>query len=615
MAEKVRHVRRRRRTKTSRTRLGLSWKQFGTLVGATAIGFSLGLVCLIYGPRAYTTWRESRLLQQATEMLQKDRFEEAIRAAHDALEIQPVSLPAYYILAEATEKQNRAETVAWRSQIARLLPHDLESQLNLASAALRFGQLDTARAALQNVAPADRERAAYHVVAGWLARAEGNDAEVENHFRAAVKQEPTNDLYQFNLAVLQIHSPDDIKNADARETLDRLSKIPVFRTGAVRALLSDAVEREDFEAADRLAQNLQMSQQVTFSDYLLCLDFYRKLDQKKFTAVLDKIKPVAARNPEDLALLLDWMNRNRLANEVLRWIEKLPAAATANPPTAISVAEAFAAIKNWSRLKRWTRSGSWGEFDYLRLAYQAYAARQVRQSSADAEFESLWHSAEHEANEGSDRLLQLARLASKWSFAGEAAQLWQRVAKNPPTRREALDALYGIYRANNDLPNLYQTAQRLHETSPGEPEPTAEAARLGLLLDQNPAEGHRLAKEAYEAAPDNVRCVTSYAFSLYVLARTAEGVALMRKLPSDALHDPHVAAYMATLLVDDNELDAAKEFIATAESGSVFPEEKKLLEEAVEKVKRAETPLPTPPPVAPEEITSPSPAPSASPPG
>jgi hypothetical protein len=38
----------------------------------------------------------------------------------------------------------------------------------------------------------DRDKAAFHVVAGWLARAEGNLAEQEEQFAAAVKKEPTN---------------------------------------------------------------------------------------------------------------------------------------------------------------------------------------------------------------------------------------------------------------------------------------------------------------------------------------------------------------------------------------------------------------------------------------
>src|SRR5207237_4507446 len=167
--------------------------------------------------------------------------------------------------------KNLEETVLWRAQIARLVPNDLDSQLNLASAALRFGQLDLARKALDRVSPNDRNRAAFHVVAGWLARAEGNFAEQEEQFAAAVKKEPGNDLYQFNLAALQIQSNDPQKSARARDTLDRLSKLAPFRSGALRALLNDAVARNDPTAADTFAQQLQMSQQATFGDYLISL--------------------------------------------------------------------------------------------------------------------------------------------------------------------------------------------------------------------------------------------------------------------------------------------------------------------------------------------------------
>ena len=71
-------------------------------------------------------------------------------------------------------------------------------------------------------------------------------------------------------------------------------------------------------------------------------------------------------------------------------------------------------------------------------------------------------------------------------------------------RREALDALFRIYRASNDLPSLYRIAQRLHENSPNEPALAANYARLALHVNQNPADGHRLAKETYDRAPDDV---------------------------------------------------------------------------------------------------------------
>lgn len=606
MTEHVRRTRRKRRVKRVRSgHLVFTPARIAICIGALLAGFAVGFISLTYGPRAYRNWRETNSLKLASKMLEKEDFEGATRAAREVLQLHRDSLAAFYILAEASEKQNRPETVAWRAQIARLEPQNLDSQLNLASAALRFGQLDTARKALEMVAPAQRDRAAFHVVAGWLARAQGNDADVEMHFAAAVEKEPANDLYQFNLAVLQIRSPAPEKSDEARKVLERLSKVQAYRAGSLRALLSDAVQKDELERADTLAQDLQMSPQVTFSDDLLCLEFYRKLDQKKFSALLEKVKPVAARNPVDLALLMDWLNKNGLSAEVLKWMEKLPAEVTTNPPAAVAIAEAYAEVKNWSRLKRWTRSGGWGDSEYLRLAYQAYGAKQSRQTSSDAEFSALWHSAERAAADRTDREINLARLATKWGWSVEAEQLWLRVSKDAPLRREALDALFRIYRASNDLSNLYRTAQRLHESSPNEIGTAANYARLALLVDQNPAEGHRVAKETYDRAPTDVNAAMTYAFSLYGLGRSAEGIEIMKKLPSEGVHDSHAAVYAAILLLDENQVAAAEEYIAAARAGPIYPEEKKLLDEAI-----AKTSAGTPGPSA---TASPTPSPASSP--
>src|SRR6266481_3399967 len=95
---------------------------------------------------------------------------------------------------EDSLKQRRPRAISWREQIARLRPKDPDSQLNLVSAALRFGKLDLARKALDQIPANDRDRAAFHVVAGWLASAEGNFAEQEEQFAAAGKKDPKNDL-------------------------------------------------------------------------------------------------------------------------------------------------------------------------------------------------------------------------------------------------------------------------------------------------------------------------------------------------------------------------------------------------------------------------------------
>jgi thioredoxin-like negative regulator of GroEL len=588
--------------------------RLAVIFAVSAIVFLLGIVLFSYGSRLYEDWRETRLLHRATALQQEGKLSKAAQTAQEFLGRHPDSLPALYVLAEAAEKQNLEEAVRWREQIAHLLPSDVDSQLNLASAALRFGKLDLARQALDRVPPPDRDRAAVHVVAGWLARAEGNFAEQEEQFAAAVKKEPNNDLYQFNLAALQIHSGDPEKSAKARDTLQRLSQVAPYRTGALRALLSDAVARNDLPAADNFAQQLQMSPEVTFGDYLLCLNFYRKLDEKKFRVILERVKPVAARDPSDLASLMNWMNQNGLAGDVVRWIDKLPAAQLTSTATsvAVAVADAHAAVKNWSRLKRWTRTGIWGDSEYLRLAYQAIATRQSRSrgGTPNTEFETLWRSAQQLANEQPERELGLARLASKWELDKESEELWLRLAQNPPTRREALEGLRGLYRLKNETAKLYDVLQRLHENSPNEAPITADLARLGLNIGQNTERSHQLAKEAYDRAPNEVNCAVTYAFSLSRLGRNAEAVAIIESLPPNQLRDPHAAVYVALLLVEASQIEAANKYIAFADDEKIYPEEEKLLDEAKTKLATASaTPSPAISPVPAELSPTPTLAP------
>jgi predicted Zn-dependent protease len=573
-------------------------------VAAVAIAILAGALLVSYGSKLYQNWRENALLDRATALLEQGELSKAEKMARELLTRHPDSFPALSILADTAERQNLEEAVLWRERIARLRPMDPESQLNFASAALRFGKLDVAREALTRVSQKDRDSAAFHVVAGWLARAEGNFAEQEGQFAAAVKKEPNNDLYQFNLAALQIRSSDTEKSNNARIALERLSKIMRYRTGALRALLNDAVDRNDLASADSSAQQLQMSPDVTFGDYLLCLNFYRKLDQKKFRQLLERVKPFATRNPADVAALIDWMNQNGLAADAVEWIDKLPPAQLSSPPVSVAVADAYATMKNWSRLKRFTRTGNWSNTDYLRLAFHAIAVQHLRSGSGpSAEFSKSWQSTYELSKNDSQRQLTLARLATKWQLESQAEQLWLAIEKDPSMRREALDNLRRIYRAGNETTKLYEVLERLREISPDEAPITADLARLGLNLDQNVEYSDQLAKEAYDRAPNEVNCAVTYAYSLYRLGRTVEALAIIQSLSPDQLHDPHAAVYAALILIEAGQIDAAKEYIGAAENDTIYPEEKKLLDEAKAKLL---TPSITP---APGESPATAPAP------
>jgi tetratricopeptide (TPR) repeat protein len=141
-------------------------------IAGLAIAFLLGVFFVSYGSKLYENWRERRLLHQATTLLQEGKLSEAAQMAQELAAGSPDSLAALSILADTAERQNLEEAVAWRERIARLLPRDPESQLNLASAALRFGKLDLAREALNRVSPSDRGQAQpfMSLLVGWRAQ-------------------------------------------------------------------------------------------------------------------------------------------------------------------------------------------------------------------------------------------------------------------------------------------------------------------------------------------------------------------------------------------------------------------------------------------------------------
>src|SRR5438105_1743862 len=118
MPERITRVRRKRRRRSfpnlesfplfkhhfSPTRVAVS------LVAAVVL-LGLGIILLNYGSQAYGQWREARLLKHANAKLQAKDFAGADQLARKVLHLHPDSLPAFSILADASEKQNLEETV------------------------------------------------------------------------------------------------------------------------------------------------------------------------------------------------------------------------------------------------------------------------------------------------------------------------------------------------------------------------------------------------------------------------------------------------------------------------------------------------------------------------
>src|SRR5205823_11080383 len=109
---------------------------------------------------------------------------------------------------------------------------------------------------LDELAPAAKDVAAYHVVAAELALKLRKFGEAENQFREAGRLEPTNELHQLNLAVLRLQSTNAAAAAEARATLERLRSSPKIGTVALRWLVAQTLQNRELSVAEAFSEEL-----------------------------------------------------------------------------------------------------------------------------------------------------------------------------------------------------------------------------------------------------------------------------------------------------------------------------------------------------------------------
>jgi len=107
------------------------------------------------------------------------------------------------------------------------------------------------------------------------------------------------------------------------------------------------------------------------------------------------------------------------------------------------------------------------------------------------------------------------------------------------------------------------------------------AASLLLAIDLR--EAYRMAAENYASAPGNPAVVSTYAFALHLQGWDKQGIALLKKLPSQDLLQPSVAFYYGILLAAADKHDLAKPWLDICQAqGRLLPEEHVLLDASLQ---------------------------------
>jgi predicted Zn-dependent protease len=526
------------------------------------------------GYRWYKSTKATRLLASARASVAKSDYRSASLFLRQVFETQPENVEATRMMAEITETLQSPNALSWRRKAAELEPHVLQHHLAWARLAMLQDQFPIAEQALLAVPATNRNSALYHHVSAAVALGMKKPREAEAHAAEALKLDPPNELYQFDVAAIRLQLGGSNIVADARAAIERLAQHPRLGCDALNALIGDAVRHKQLARATTLSRQLQTRDCVKFHDRLEYLEILKQSDPSAIDSFLTSILPDAEKNAGDVFQLSAWMLKNGRVDAAAEWLSRLPPAAKAKQPVRAAIADAYVARQEWARLENFLSNQNWGDMDAMRMAL---LSRALKEQGDKRKARTTWNMAVHKAAPQPETLMLLARASGGWGWAEETDDVLWRIAERPVYVSWALKNLYARYQERGDTRSLHRVVSEVIRLNPEDDGAKNNFCVFSYLLGINTEKAASYARELYEKYPTNSTVVTTYAFAMHKEKKTRAALEALKTLSSEQLREPSVAVYYGLILAESGAQAQANEYLQLGQSASLLPEEKALL--------------------------------------
>ncbi len=531
------------------------------------------------GRSFYRHLKEKHGVAEAQVFFSKGDYRSAWLSVRQALLVNSNNVAACRIMAELSDVAHSPATLDWCQRLVKLSPA-ITNKLLLASMGLRYQgpPYPLTSQVLGDLAASARDLPDYHIVSAERDLSLHRRAEAETQFEAACRLEPTNRLFQLNLAVIRLGSTNAAAAEDARATLKQFSTDAKLGAPALRSLIADRLAHADADGALDYSTQLLASAPATLNDRLQNLGILKRLQSPALTTQLSALQRDAATNAAMAAQTASWMEANGFLPETAGWLKTLPAGIQTQTPVRLAFVDCYLNTTNWQALRNLTAGGDWAEMDFLRLAFSSHAWSELGEPlMADGD----WRSAESEAGERLGALTALLELANRWQLPLAREDLLWRILREFPDERWAQDSLARLYFDAGNTAGLYQFYASQFHLSPRNVALENNLAATALLLKTNLDQAFKWAAEIYSQAPTNSDVVSTYAFAQHLQGRDQAGLAAFQKLQSSQLEQPSVSLYYGILLSASGQAGEAAPYLQIARTrGKLLPEEKQLLAEA-----------------------------------
>ncbi|MBI5424767.1 MAG: tetratricopeptide repeat protein [Opitutae bacterium] len=529
------------------------------------LGIAAAVLALVAGVAAWRWWAsaEARALAKAAEFQEVGDWRRAELLLQQALDRHPGSLPAHRAYAAFLDRVNRPDAVELWRRVVALSPDDVGARLKFAAAAVRSGQFDEARRALQAVPTTARE-AEYHRLAAALALVRGDSAEARARLRSVVARAPDDARARLSLALEQLKAAAE-EQERGRQELERLSRQPATALRATLELMQDA-ERRWPGAADA---------EEILADRILLGAAGAKLraaGESGRMRLLRHLWALPVSEPADVAVFLRWSAQEGLAREALRWWGNQTAVDRSHLLVQLPLAECAIAAGDWGALRDALKRGAWGPVmsDVVDEAFVLHA--QGVEGAGD------WLRVRERAVNSVATLQVLAQLARLWGNDGRAEQTWRMITRQYPQERRAWGEMRAIFLRRGDTAALKKLYAEWEASGAASADVKIERRILALLTGDEDAVALREISRFAEELPDSESSRALRALVLRAEGRGAEALALMEAALAGN-PPPRWSLIFGVLLAENGRGEEAERALAKV-SGPLLPEEEALRERA-----------------------------------
>jgi hypothetical protein len=539
-----------------------------------------GLLAIVWfaGWPAYRRFKESRSVSQAGIFFARGDYRNASLSARQALAANPRNLQACFVMAQLAELAHSPRLLDWHRRLTEFSPTP-ENKLRLAAAALRVQAPPYPLAAqtLEELKPSATNLTDFHTVSAELALKLNQPGLAEQHFETATRLEPTNELHRLKLAVLRLRSTNAFLAAEARAVLESLSANNHFSALALRCLVTDHLQRKEFQAAAQCSARLLASPRSVLDDRLQHLTILAEGKSPEFNGFMAETSRLVATNAPGIYSLTAWMISHQRVAEAQTWLGSLPPEIRSEQPVPLAVVDCCTAAREWRALDEFLQDQKWGDLEFMRHAFLSRCAAEQKDGlSAGAH----WRLALKETGNRISALNSMLTMAVDWGLEEAKEELLWRIVQKSPGEHWAVRELDRLYGAQGNTRGLNKLYGLIMHYDGGNVIAKNNFAATSLLLNINGTRAHVVARELFSAYPDDPVLASTYALSLHLQGKTVDGLAVLSKFRPEVLQQPSLALYYGVLLQADRQTNRATPYLALARRAPLLPEEKALLARA-----------------------------------